>query len=69
MRFLHLATIIVAPLAAHAFVAFTNSNFNGIKAGQPFELTWQGDGTVSDLFHCGFVARIDMIIDSLLSGH
>lgn len=46
MRLLALAAALLAPLSAHAFVAFTNSNFNGITAGQPFELTWQGDGTV-----------------------
>ena len=28
-------------------VQLTNSDYSGITAGQPFEISWSGDGTVS----------------------
>ena len=47
MRFLTIATALLAPLCAQAVVMFTNNAYNGIAAGAPFTLTWSGDGTVS----------------------
>ena len=39
-------------------VQFTNSDYSGITAGQPFEISWSGDGTVSYLEGSGQELRI-----------
>ena len=41
------AAAIVAAASIAQAIEFTNSDYSGITAGQPFEITWSGDGSVS----------------------
>ena len=51
MRLLTLTAALLAPFCVQASVEFTNAKFGALTAGEPFKLTWKGDGTVRFTSH------------------